>query len=162
DEMSRAEVSRPRPAAGPAGPVPAPDDCPARPRSERELGFVRRPVVRWFAPGQRAGTAFKVAVSALFGAYADKREIQAALTETVVHDYAGRRELWLAYVADTGDGFEPTYSVARLVAADHLDLDAAAGPLHLPRADLLVFGGDQVYPTPKKTTYHDRHTRPVN
>jgi Calcineurin-like phosphoesterase len=158
--MSRAEVSRPRPAAGPAGPVPAPDDCPARPRSERELGFVRRPMVRWFDPGQLAGTAFKMAVSALFGAYADKREIQAALTEPVVHDYAGRRELWLDYVADTGDGFEPTYSVARLVAADHLDLDAAAGPLHLPRADLLVFGGDQVYPTAKKTTYDDRFTGP--
>jgi hypothetical protein len=158
--MSRAEVSRPRPAAGPEGPAPAPDDCPARPQSEHELGFVRQPMVRWFDPGQLAGTAFKVAISALFGAYADKREIQAALTEPVVHDYAGRRELWLDYVADTGDGFEPTYSVARLVAADHLDLDAAAGPLHLPRADLVVLGGDQVYPTAKKTTYDDRFTGP--
>jgi Calcineurin-like phosphoesterase len=154
--MSRAELSRPRPASGPA--APAPDDCPARPRSERDLGFVRRPMVRWFDPGQLAGTAFKVAVSGLFGAYADKREIQAAVTEPVVHDYSERPELWLDYVADTGDGFDPTYAVARLVAADHLDLGAAAGPL--PRADLLVLGGDQVYPTAKKTTYDDRFSGP--
>jgi hypothetical protein len=158
--MSRAELSRPRPAPATAGPAPSPDDCPARPRSERELGFVRRPMVRWFDPGQLAGTAFKVAISALFGAYADKREIQAALTEPVVHDYSERQELWLDYVADTGDGFDPTYAVARLVAADHLDLDAATGPLRLPRGDLLVLGGDQVYPTAKKTTYDDRFSGP--
>ena len=158
--MSRAELSRPHSVSLPAGPAPVPDDCPARPRSERELGFVRRPMVRWFDPGQLAGTAFKVAVSGLFGAYADKREIQAALTDPVVHDYAERQELWFDYVADTGDGFDPTYAVARLVAADRLDLDAPAGPLHLPRADLLVLGGDQVYPTAKKTTYDDRFSGP--
>jgi Calcineurin-like phosphoesterase len=158
--MSRAEVSRPRPAAGTAGPGLTPDDCPARPSSERELGFARRPMVRWFDPGQLAGTAFQVAVSSLFGAYADKREIQAALTDPIVHDYSDRPELWLDYVADTGDGFDPTYTVARLVAAEGLDLDAATGSLRLPRADLLVFGGDQVYPTAKKTTYDDRLSGP--
>jgi hypothetical protein len=117
-------------------------------------------MVRWFDPGQLAGTAFQVAVSSLFGAYADKREIQAALTEPMVHDYSDRQEMWLDYVADTGDGFDSTYTVARLVAAEGVDLDAAAGSLHLPRADLLVLGGDQVYPTAKKTTYDDRFSGP--
>jgi hypothetical protein len=158
--MSHAELSRPRPLAGPAGPAVPPGECPARPRSERELGFVRQPMVRWFDPGQLVDTAFKVAVSGLFGAYADKREVQAALTEPVVHDYSDRAELWLDFVADTGDGFEPTYSIARLVAADQLELDGDGGPLRLPRANLLVLGGDQVYPTAKKTTYDNRFSGP--
>src|SRR4029453_4549246 len=68
--------------------------------------------------------------------------------------------LWFDHVADLGDGFDPTYTVGRLIAAD-----AAAGggpsgaedpPVRLPRGRLLVLGGDQVYPTASSAGYEDR------
>ena len=56
------------------------------------------------------------------------------------------------YVADLGDGFDPTMAVAWQLTRPELDLPthpadefpAPAGPLR--RGSLLVFGGDQVYP----------------
>ena len=61
--------------------------CPDRPASlERsELGFVRQPMVRWLNPRQLVDTAARVELSGIFGAYADKRELQ-ALTVSEVYD----------------------------------------------------------------------------
>jgi hypothetical protein len=127
------------------------------------LGFTPQDEVRWLAPAELLRTAVKVVLSSLFADYADRREVQAALpasTLALAPDADGG--LWLDHVADLGDGFDPTYTVALMLAADALDVHppAAAGagatPLHLPRARLLVLGGDQVYPTPSSTTYEDR------
>jgi hypothetical protein len=100
----------------------------------------------------------------VFADYADRREVQAALPATVLTlapDADGG--LWLDHVADLGDGFDPTYTVALLLAADALDVDPptegegeGSPPLRLPRGRLLVLGGDQVYPTPSSTAYEDR------
>ena len=72
--------------------------------------------------------------------------------------------MWLDHVADLGDGFDPTYTVARLLAADAVEVDPPEGtqgaPLHLPRGRLLVLGGDEVYPTPSSTGYEDRTKGP--
>jgi hypothetical protein len=59
-------------------------DCPERPTTldPSELGFVRKPMVRWLDPRQLVDTAVRVVVSGIFGAYADKRELQ-ALTASV-------------------------------------------------------------------------------
>ena len=46
-------------------------------------------------------------------------------------------------MADTGDGFDATYSVAYLLAQPSLTVDGET----LPRGQALVLGGDQVYPT---------------
>src|SRR5689334_8943087 len=127
----------------------------------RALGFIPRDQVRWLAPGELFRTAIKVGLSSLFADYADRREVQAALpatTLTLAADDDGG--LWFDHVADVGDGFDPTYTVARLLAADDLVVDPPPGveetPLRLPRGRMLVLGGDEVYPTPSSGGYEDR------
>jgi hypothetical protein len=132
----------------------------------RALGFTPQDEVRWLAPGELLRTAIKVGLSSLFADYADRREVQAALPATTLSlapDADGG--LWLDHVADLGDGFDPTYTIARLIAADELEVDPppdaeAADAVHLPRARLLVLGGDEVYPTPSSTGYEDRMKGP--
>jgi len=127
-----------------------------------ELNFEPQDQVRWFAPLEMVRIGVKVFLSTLFADYADRREVQAALPAAVVEvptDDAGGA--WFDMVADLGDGFDATYSVALLVAADQLDVaDPSSRQYHLPRADLLVFGGDEVYPTASARAYEDRTKGP--
>lgn len=135
--------------------------CPERPRALAGLPFRRRRMVRWLSPGGLISTGVQAALSGLFGQYADRREVQAALADPQVVDLSDRDDLWLDYVADTGDGFDPTYAVARLLAADPLAV-AGDGEAHATRAGgALVLGGDLVYPTPGETAYHDRLLGPL-
>src|SRR6266566_2618377 len=85
-------------------------------------GF-RYPPVPWLSPGQLAGTALRVLLSDWFGAYLDKRELQQALPDTIFDEGADEAELWFDYVADLGDGFDPTYTVAYLLAQPELSVD---------------------------------------
>jgi hypothetical protein len=118
--------------------------------SEEQLGFRPQKAVRWLAPKVLITTGAQSLVAEIFGSYADKRELQGGLPSQV-YDYAGDDELWLDFVADLGDGFDATYSVASLLAAPSLDLD---GPK--PRGRLLVMGGDQAYPAASTSVYEDR------
>jgi hypothetical protein len=141
-----------------------------RPKSldPRELGFTPRPPVPWLAPLLLLSTGVRTLLSALFGAYLDKRELQHALPAEVGHEPGVDGELWLDYVADLGDGFHSTYSIAYLLAQPELHLDGhppspthpgapAPEPIHrLPRGQVLVMGGDQVYPTASGEAYEDR------
>lgn len=137
-------------------PGPEPSARVERPRprdmSEEELGFRPRPAVRWLAPKVLITTGAQSFVAEIFGSYADKRELQGGLPATVHHHDTGG-ELWLDYVADLGDGFDATYSIASLLAADRL---AVPGTDPLPRGRLLVLGGDQVYPAASTSAYEDR------
>ena len=135
------------------------DDCPAPPQSERpeDLGFTRQPMVRWFDPGQLASTGIKALLGGTFGAYADKREIQAGVAPPRNHDYSNAKDLWLDYVADLGDGWDSTFSVASLLA--RADLELRAG-ITTRRGRLLVLGGDQVYPTATREQYQNRFAGP--
>ena len=85
---------------------------PPRPASESELGFEQRRPVQWFSPPLLARAGMKVMLSAAFGDYLDKRELQLAFENWVPDDHAGDAELWLDVIADTADGFDPTYTVA--------------------------------------------------
>jgi len=118
--------------------------------SEEELGFRPQKAVRWLAPKVLITTGAQSLVAEIFGSYADKRELQGSLPATV-HDHGFHDELWLDYVADLGDGFDATYSVASLLAEPELDLD---GPT--PRGRLLIMGGDEVYPAASTSGYEDR------
>ncbi|HEX5541044.1 MAG TPA: metallophosphoesterase [Micromonospora sp.] len=126
----------------------------SRPRSldPRELGFTPRQPVPWLAPLLLVSTGIRTLLAMLFGAYLDKREMQSALPARVYQQPGTDGELWLDYVADLGDGFNATYSVAYLLAQPHLDLDGQP----LPRGQVLVMGGDQVYPTASNTAYENR------
>ncbi|GAA4200209.1 metallophosphoesterase [Actinocatenispora rupis] len=130
-----------------------------RPRdlSAAELGFSRQRPVAWLAPGLLAGTAVRVAAASMFGAILDKRELQAALPATV-YEHDQDDELWFDFVADIGDGFDATYSMAWLLGQPSLSPDGVDG--ELPRGRVLVMGGDEVYPTPSWRRYEDRTKGP--
>jgi hypothetical protein len=144
----------------------ADDDGVGRPTlfDPQQLGFRPRRPVPWLSPVLLAGTAVRVVLAELFGAYLDKRELQNALPAKVFDerppDADGKPdehgELWLDYVADVGDGFNPTYSIAYLLAQREL----AVGGRSLPRGRVLVMGGDQVYPTASGQQYEDRFKGP--
>lgn len=135
---------------------------PSRPESWSEVGFVRRDAVRWFDPAVLARAGLRVVVSAAFGSYLDKRELQAVADDGYLDLRGDRRDpdgdLWIDYVADTGDGFDATYTVAHTVGRPELSPEGADRAL--PRGRLLILGGDQVYPTADPTAYEDRLVGP--
>ena len=116
-------------------------------------------MVRWLNPRQLVDTAARVALSGIFGAYADKREMQ-ALAVSEVYDQSHTAELWLDYVADLGDGWDPTYTVATLLAAEQIELHSEKDTHVTERGRVLVMGGDQVYPVPKRSEYENRFLGP--
>ncbi|HEV2058828.1 MAG TPA: hypothetical protein VGR11_05685 [Solirubrobacteraceae bacterium] len=120
---------------------------------------MRRPMVRWFDPHQLLDTAVRVFLSGVFSSYADSRELQAREAAGVV-DRSEQPELWLDYVADLGDGWNSTYTVARLLATDALELHCNGETHGTRRGQLLVFGGDAVYPVPKAGEYENRMLGP--
>jgi hypothetical protein len=86
---------------------------------------------------------------------------------------AGEAGCVVDFVADTGDGFDPTYAVARCLAAPRVEVvvspaqaaaggapPSAAGPRSLPRGAALVHGGDLAYPAPSDETYGARLLAP--
>lgn len=123
-------------------------------------------MVPWLSPTQLIGTGLRVFLSETFGSYSDKREILAGLAEFAPEPYTGPPELWLDYVADLGDAFEPTYTIASLLARRQLTLagdDGAGGDgagVITPRGRLLVMGGDQVYPTASVNAYANQTVGP--
>ncbi|WP_406064238.1 hypothetical protein OG462_35765 [Streptomyces sp. NBC_01077] len=124
------------------------------------LRFTPQEPVRWLAPKELTRTAVKVGLAAVFADYSDKREIQGALEAGLLRAPLAdpsAEEIWIDFVADLGDGFEATASVASALAEDRL---AVAGPGPLPRGSLLVLGGDQVYPVASTTAYEDRMKGP--
>ena len=102
------------------------DPLPRRLRMKKDFDFEQRPMVDWMAPGQLAQTGIKAVVSDIFGSYADKRDVMAALDPDPELDdkFATADELWIDYVADLGDGFDSTYTMARLLAAPRLSVAA--------------------------------------
>ena len=128
-----------------------------RPKSlePQELGFRRRTPVRWLGPVLLAATGARVVLAEQFGAYLDKRELQYPFPKQV-HDHTAGDEFWFDFVADVGDGFHATYSVAYLLAQEELTVDG----VRLPRGQALVLGGDQVYPTASGQAYEERFRGP--
>ena len=89
----------------------------ARPTSLDELQFEQRPAVRWFSPGVLARSGIKVVLAGAFGDYLDKRELQTAFSAGLTLDARADAELWFDFVADSGDGFDATYTVAWAASA---------------------------------------------
>lgn len=130
-----------------------------------------RGMVHWFSPIVLLKTAKKVMDSTLFGQYADRRLVHAALDspineKTLIKESCGgeegicgqkdQSEIWVDYVADLGDGFDSTYAIAYLIGQKNLQIND--GP-ELPRADCLIMGGDQVYPDASREEYKIRMQR---
>jgi hypothetical protein len=145
--------------------LPAPGaEPPPRPHSDQpaDLSFTPRSRVRWLAPGMLARTGVGVAISEVFGSFADRRELQRSesaapldLSEPTVSG-----AFWLDYVADIGDGFDAAATVASQLAADQLELPLGPRRYLTQAGSLLVFGGDECYPLASRANYTDRLVGP--
>jgi hypothetical protein len=140
-------------------------------------------MTKWFSPRLLVWAAYRDVAARIFGEFADRRTIQ-HLADAIPTGEADRRTFaqrynysgevkdgepfWADFVADLGDGFDSTYAIAYLVAADKLHgkgqaKDGIAGikglpsGQELPHGRLLLFGGDEIYPWPTREAY-DEHT----
>jgi len=138
---------------------------PRQPKRDRDAQIVQWPPTGWLDPIDMIRTGLLTVLAGLFGAFADKREVLAALypgDDAVTQpgfDYSQDDELWFDYISDTGDGWNPTYSIACLVGQDTLDVLSAAEngrQTNLPRGKFTILGGDQVYPVASAEQYRDR------
>lgn len=126
----------------------------------------------WYNPWQLIETAKKTVISTIIGENADPRLLGKLPDEGKFFDYsiefasdnfeahaeqaAPRREIWIDYVSDVGDGFNSTYSVAYSLAKEELDVSGDK----LPRGEILIFGGDGVYPTATSAEYEKKLVKP--
>ncbi len=130
----------------------------------------RAEMVNWYSPSQLTDTAIKTIISTIIGENADPRLITAA-TDKAFFDYSreltpngfdfspteeARNEIWIDYVSDVGDGWNSTYSVAYMLARPEIEIDKKP----LKRGNILVFGGDGVYPTAETDEYKKRLVNP--
>jgi hypothetical protein len=143
----------------------------------------RQGMYGWYDPGHLLETGIRVGIAGIFGEFLDRRELFAnrlnadAAPFDLAHDYstpADEKEgLWVDFVADTGDGWDPTYAVARLLARTGLrfqqkdgdwigvgENDKSASSINTRRGKVLIFGGDEVYSTASRDAYRDRFENP--
>jgi Calcineurin-like phosphoesterase len=137
----------------------------------------RAKMTGWYDPIQLIQIGFRVVSSTVFGSMFDRRELMASLDSPFNRpadfkaDFDAHFDLsttdgdfWFDFCADTGDGWYSTYAVARLLARPNLTVDSPPGgagpPITLARGEALVFGGDEVYPTPSKERYEDQLQAP--
>jgi hypothetical protein len=126
-------------------------------------------MTHWFSPVLLFKLVGNVILSSMFGQYADRRLMIAALDTVPPEEHVKRAEalqanfkpdadgaVWLDFVADLGDGFDSTYAVASLLARKELQL----GETTLPRGQALVMGGDEVYPAATGPAYRNQLFRP--
>ena len=74
------------------------------------------------------------------------------------------RDLWLDFVADTGDDVAVSRAVARLIFAEYEvpDPDVVGASLLAPRGEILFFGGDTAYPVATAQEITNRVIVPFN
>jgi hypothetical protein len=144
----------------------------------------RLPMVGWYDPKQLAQTAVEVAVSTIFGRHSDHRlvEAMASKDDQEFYDYTyyykddghevcepdtarPRNSIWIDYVADVGDGWNSTYALAYYLAGEKRSFKYTDGrteydTTETQRGDILIFGGDEVYPTASRESYQERLVAP--
>jgi len=133
-------------------------------RLERLIHDERRArMVGWFDPPVLAQTALKMTTANIFGRHSDTRLVEALASQPQgLFDYSTRTgDFWIDYVADIGDGWNPTYAVASSVAIPQLTVVDRAGHTEVTQCgQILIFGGDQVYPYPSRDAYELRAEKP--
>jgi len=136
-------------------------------------------MVGWYDPLQLMRTGVEVFFSTLFGRHADYRLMEALTPDSDSHfDFTKewqpgtdnrekenqtgkkREHIWIDYVGDVGDGWNPTYVIAHCLAQPTLaiarDDTTSKEPCLTTRGDILIFGGDQVYPIANRLNYKQR------
>jgi hypothetical protein len=125
-------------------------------------------MTRWFNPRLLSKLLLKVIVSDMFGQYADRRLVMAALDTVPEKELYDRTQLnlqldakghvWVDYVADLGDGFDATYAIASLLAKETLQV----GGEETCRGAVLIMGGDEIYPHASGENYRKRLRDPYD
>ncbi|GJT45065.1 metallo-dependent phosphatase-like protein [Tanacetum coccineum] len=102
-----------------------------------------------------------VAPQLVYYIWAAMSRVHEGAKEDFLYDHLSEKDhLWFDFMADTGDGGNSSYSVARLLAQPTLHAINDDSIQSLPRADLLLIGGDLAYPNPSAFTYEKRFFRP--
>lgn len=130
-------------------------------------------MTEWYNPKQLVNTGIKTAISTIIGENADPRLVSASSKSDKFFDFSKqlkkveydfeslekeRAEIWIDYISDVGDGWNPTYSVAYCAAQENLEIAGFADKL--PRGEVLIFGGDGVYPTATTEEYNKKLIKP--
>lgn len=123
-------------------------------------------MVKWFNLGTLIGAAKKAFISSMFGTYADGRLVQVILgnpndgkpidINSNELPYGSSDEIWIDFVADVGDGFDSTYTIAHWLSRPEIEINGQV----TKRGEILLMGGDQVYPTPTIDEYLTRFENP--
>lgn len=126
-------------------------------------------MVGWYEPKQLGRTAYQVFFSTIFGQHADRRLLEAGtpgpdpLVDKSFNFADSSAPFWIDYIADVGDGFDSTYTMAHYLTRHRLELISPNGDPHsTERGRVLIFGGDEVYPAASQQTYRDRLIDPYN
>lgn len=120
-------------------------------------------MVGWYDPAVLARSAALLTIANLFGRHSDTRLIEALASQPQREFRFGREgeDFWFDYVADLGDGWDSTYAIAEALARPRLDVATASGETHQTAGgEVLIFGGDEVYPYPSKDEYAQRTEAP--
>ncbi|GEO07360.1 hypothetical protein AAE02nite_50240 [Adhaeribacter aerolatus] len=125
---------------------------------EDPFDYTPKKMVGWYDARQLLGTAVKTVISSVFGSYSDKREIQACLAKPDTYDYSHLNEVWIDYMSDTGDGFHTTFTMANLLSAPELKVEEH----QTYKGDILILGGDEVYPVANRDDYKNRFRGPFD
>lgn len=161
-----------------------------------KVRLVKKSAVGWFNVRMLLNTAVQAVLTTATGNRTSRREVMAALDVDLeshdphpAHDLTALRAspdqedtVWVDYIADLGDGFDATHSVAWLVGRDRIGLGpigkptaqpmppdcmteapvgAFAGNEHVLEAGkVTIFGGDLVYPYATKRNYAERTVGP--
>ncbi|MFN8283742.1 MAG: metallophosphoesterase [Chitinophagales bacterium] len=131
------------------------------------FAFIPKALVQWWDFAGLMKTFSKVTDSEKTLSFIDKREIYSITPQTAFEYHTEidkttktdteRKELWLDFVADTGDGFNGTTSVFYTLTRDTLTL----GSETLNAGKVLVIGGDLVYPHATDEEYTNRLKGPI-
>lgn len=117
----------------------------------------RPEMVGWYDPAQLLRTGFQTVLTEVFATRADFRLLLALGEPQEPRSFADREVFWLDYVSDTGDGWRPTTAVFHALAQPSLPVDGVT----LPRGDVLLLGGDEVYPAGSVAAYESRLIAPM-
>jgi len=145
------------------GPAPGHkgQDCPPLAPDFDLENYTSTRMTNWFSPKVLIKTGFRSFLSAVFATYADKRAIIAVLKPAEpVTDWKNDKEVWIDYVADVGDGWNSTYSIAWCLAQLKQTVKIKGKNTDLPRGEILIMGGDQVYPYASAEEYKTKLVRP--
>lgn len=155
----------------PIQPAPAPPDVP---KLLYTRGTAYPKAVAWFSVGSFWGHLWHLAASVIATEDIDSRgwmrpSPPEALTQRALQVLGGQtnatslteglqRDLWIDFIADTGDDADVSEAVARMLFSTYEVDDPKGGgdKLFLPRGDMLLFGGDTAYPVATELEINNR------